>query len=150
MSEYYWRKLKKSVSCLFTKNVLGIKNFCFWSDFDETLWDCSTHEHYNLTKFRQNRIKNKNFLFLKIYYGYVVPAAAATVCVKVGPVWRTLVCVVYVGSGAWTLGTKFWFEYLHNSNSKLYKYVVWFLVIALYFWHLKQRRWFDHDGKTNM
>ena len=24
----------------------------------------STHEYYNLTKFRQNRIKNKKFLFL--------------------------------------------------------------------------------------
>ena len=45
LSDAFWRKLKKSVSCLFTKNVLVIKNFCFWSDFDETLWDCSTHEY---------------------------------------------------------------------------------------------------------
>ena len=54
--EIYW---KKNVSCLFTKNVLLIKFFCFWSDFDETWWDCSTHEYYNLTNFRQNRMKNK-------------------------------------------------------------------------------------------
>ena len=40
----FLRKLNISVSYLFTKNVLGIKFFCFWSDFDETLWDCSTHQ----------------------------------------------------------------------------------------------------------
>ena len=48
-SSCFLRKWKSSVSCLFTKNVLLIIFFCFWSDFDETLWDCSTHEYYNLT-----------------------------------------------------------------------------------------------------
>ena len=28
-----------------------------------------SHEYYNLTKFRQNRIKNKNFLFASIVWG---------------------------------------------------------------------------------
>ena len=60
----FWVRRKNAISCLFTKNVLIIKIVCFSSDFDETLWDCSTHECYNLTKFHQNRIKNKNFLFL--------------------------------------------------------------------------------------
>ena len=32
------------------------KLFCFTFDFDETFIDCSTHEYYNLTKFRQNRM----------------------------------------------------------------------------------------------
>ena len=32
------------------------KLFCFTFDFDETFLDCSTHEYYNLTKFRQNRL----------------------------------------------------------------------------------------------
>ena len=40
------RKLNTSFSYLFTKNVLLIKQFCFSSDFDETLWDYSTHEHF--------------------------------------------------------------------------------------------------------
>ena len=32
------------------------KLFCFTFNFDETFLDCSTHEYYNLTKFRQNRM----------------------------------------------------------------------------------------------
>ena len=50
--------MENSVSCLFTKNVLLIKIFCFWSDFDETLWDCSTH--FNLMRYL-NFWDSKNF-----------------------------------------------------------------------------------------
>ena len=36
----------------------------YWTGTKLTLWDCSTHGYYNLTKFHQNRIKNKIFLLL--------------------------------------------------------------------------------------
>ena len=35
-------------------NIAEAQTFCFTFDFDETFLDCSTHEYYNLTKFRQN------------------------------------------------------------------------------------------------
>ena len=53
----------------FTKNVLVIKFFYYWSDFDQTLWDCSTHGYYNLTNFSQNRMKNKKLLITKYIFG---------------------------------------------------------------------------------
>ena len=34
--------IEMSAVCLCPTN----KIFCFWSDFDKTLWDCSTHEYY--------------------------------------------------------------------------------------------------------
>ena len=52
------------VELVFNKNGLLIKLFCFWSYFDETWWDCSTHAYYNLTKFHQSRIKNKKLLLI--------------------------------------------------------------------------------------
>ena len=61
------------------KNLLLKKLFCFSSDFDETWWSCSTHVYYNLTKFYQNRMKNKkvfliaHFLPISALYG---PTAA--------------------------------------------------------------------------
>ena len=41
---------------------LLINIFHFSSDFDESWWDCSTHEYYNVTNFHQNWMKNRNLL----------------------------------------------------------------------------------------
>ena len=60
----FLRLLNSSISCLFTNIRLLIKIFCFSSNFDETLWDCSTHGYYNLTKFCQNQMRNKIFLLI--------------------------------------------------------------------------------------
>ena len=37
-------------------------DICFSSDFDESWWDCSTDEYYNMTNFHQYWMKNTNFL----------------------------------------------------------------------------------------
>ena len=41
---------------------LLINIFHFSSDFDESWWDCSTDEYYNVTNFHQNWMKNRNLL----------------------------------------------------------------------------------------
>ena len=41
-----FKKIEKEYQ-LFVYKKFPIDNFfCFWSDFDETLWDCSTHEQF--------------------------------------------------------------------------------------------------------
>ena len=53
--------------CIFWDNQIGVSAICLQklgyqykkkisSDFDETLWDCSTQEYYNLRKFDQNQV----------------------------------------------------------------------------------------------
>ena len=48
------------------------KLFCFTFDFDETFLDCSTHEYYNLTKFRQNRMLKSNLTLPKLTFLFYI------------------------------------------------------------------------------
>ena len=71
---HFWAKFKMAARGL--KKVTGQVFWCFllpkffWSDFDETLWDCATHEYYNLTKFWQNPMKK----FLKNHKAFSYPS----------------------------------------------------------------------------
>ena len=60
------RKLKLSISCLFTKNMLLIiKNF--WSDCDETLWDFSMLFAYKIHfwTWLQTRFRYRNVMLFQ-------------------------------------------------------------------------------------
>ena len=53
------------------KNIL--KNFFYLAWFLRYSWVLNTHEYYNLTKFRQNRIKNRIFFLnkqLTLFFNY--------------------------------------------------------------------------------
>ena len=66
----FLRKLKKSISCLFTKNILLINFFCFWSDFDENWWDCSTHESWVQLTLFFNFLKTGSLNFAQNFRKY--------------------------------------------------------------------------------
>ena len=64
------RKLKLSISCLFTKNMLLIiKNF--WSDCDETLWDFSMLFAYKIHfwTWLQTRFRYRNVMLFQTLAG---------------------------------------------------------------------------------
>ena len=53
------------------KKCPGIKIFCFWSDFDETLWDCSTHEFNRSTTLLGSSLENLAMELSKLFESWL-------------------------------------------------------------------------------
>ena len=87
------RKIYNSIIKTDTKKIgqrqkwLLINIFHFSSDFDESWWDCSTHEYYNVTNFHQNWMKNRNLLL--------------HVCFWLCPIFFVSDLIIFIGTFLW-------------------------------------------------